>query len=344
MGVHRLKAMRQVIHVRKNINTIEINGHRYDASTGAHLKRSPPTGARPAAKPSLSRKPAPSRTLMRQAVQKPGPGLKRRLKAQGDVDSLAQQALESIAASSLSSLRRLDAKRLQDAQKVAKSQFVSHFSAAAATAAASYTPPTASPKPNPAGRAIPPLTSPAKRPRTTADLLERAVQQATSHQELPPAGQTRHSRAKRNAAISAAVVLPVLVLAVVVAQNLPNVRLQMASAKAGFSASLPAYRPAGYSLGQLNYSDGVVAAQFHSNSDGRHYTITQQRSSWDDASLRDSFVAPLDARYQAVEAGGHTIYLYGERDATWVNGGIWYVVQANGSFSDRQLIELATSL
>ena len=87
-----------------------------------------------------------------------------------------------------------------------------------------------------------------------------------------------------------------------------------------------------------------MAAQFHSNSDGRGYTITQKRSSLDSGSLRDGFVAPTDAHYQEAEAGGLTIYLYGNRNATWVNGGIWYVVQANGSFSDRQLIELATSL
>jgi hypothetical protein len=342
--------MRQVIHVRKNNNIIEINGQRYDATTGVALKRSPPNNAKPAvpgtirqpAKHSLSHKPAASSTLMRQAVQKPGPGLKRRFKAQGDTDSLARQALDSIVANA--SLRRLDIKRLQDAKKVAKSQFVSHFSATTATtAAASYMPPTTPPKPGASTPAVHTLAGPAKRPKTTADLLERAVQQATSHQELPP-GRTRHNRAKRNAGIGAAVVLSVLLLVVVVTQNLSNVRLQMASAKAGFSAGLPAYQPAGYSLGQLNYSDGVVAAQFHSNSDGRRYTITQKRSSLDDASLRDGFVVSADARYQAVETGGLTIYLYGNHNATWINGGIWYVVQANDSFSDRQLIELATSL
>jgi hypothetical protein len=347
MCVHSLKAMRQVIYVRKNNNIIEINGQRYDATSGAVLKRYPPNNAKPAApgtirqsaKHSPSHKPAPSNTLMRQAVRKPGPGLKRRFKAQGDTDSLARQALDSIVANA--SLRRLDIKRLQDAKKVAKSQFVSHFSPT--TAAVSYTPPTTPPKPNVAAPAVHTLAGPAKRPKTTADLLERAVQQATSHREPPPE-RTRHNRAKRNAGIGAAVVLSVLLLVVVVAQNLSNVRLQMASAKAGFSAGLPAYQPAGYSLGQLNYSDGVVAAQFHSNSDGRGYTITQKRSSLDSGSLRDGFVAPADAHYQEAEAGGLTIYLYGNRNATWVNGGIWYVVQANGSFSDRQLIELATSL
>jgi len=343
--------------MRKKNNIIEINGRPYDANTGAALNHSPAGGAKskpavggPAVKPASaaiarrpakhaqSHKPAPSGTLMRHAVHKPEPGLKRRIKAQGDTDALARQALDNIVANA--SLRRLDAKRLQNAKKVAKSQLVSHFLPITAD---SYTPPVAPPQPKAATPAVHTLANPAKRPKTTADILERAVQQATSHQELPP-GRPRHGRAKRNAGITAAVVLPILILAVVVAQNLPNVRLQMASAKAGFSAGLPTYRPAGYSLGQLNYSDGVVAAQFQSNSDGRRYTITQQRSSWSNASLRDSFVAPADAHYQAVEAGGRTIYLYGGHNATWINGGIWYVVQANNSFSDDQLIELATSL
>lgn len=118
----------------------------------------------------------------------------------------------------------------------------------------------------------------------------------------------------------------------------------MASAKAGFSASLPQYRPAGYNMSQLDYGDGVIAAQFRDKDNGSRYTITQKPSSWDSATLRDSFVAPADARYRTVEAAGRTVYFYGEHNATWINGGVWYQVQTDGSLSDSQMVELATSL
>ncbi|HEY5152710.1 MAG TPA: hypothetical protein VII55_01925, partial [Candidatus Saccharimonadales bacterium] len=80
----------------KTNNTIEINGKRYDAKTGALLDSaaverpvahtSKPSAAivkRSAAKPSVSHAPSPSRTLMRKAVKKPDPSLKRWHKAQG---------------------------------------------------------------------------------------------------------------------------------------------------------------------------------------------------------------------------------------------------------------------
>lgn len=358
--------------MRKNNNTIEINGQLYDATTGAVLKRTPTANAQPeplatastsppavqpaasdpirqSVKPAMSRKPAPSSTLMRHAVKKPATGLKRHLRAQGAADLLASPPLGGIVVPT--SVQRLDPKRLQDAQKIAKSRFVSRFSPSSigATTVSPATAPTP-PQPNsslPSRHlsAAPAHLAPshAKRPKTTADLLDRALQQANSHRELPPE-QIRHGHAKRNTAIAGAVVLPVLLLGVVVTQNLSTVRLQMASAKAGFSAALPNYQPAGYSMGQLNYSDGVVAAQFHSNSDNRRYTITQKRSSWDSASLRDSFVATTDGQYQTAQAGGRTIYLYGTGNATWVNNGIWYIIQSNGSLNDNQLIELAASL
>src|SRR5262249_3371 len=149
---------------------------------------------------------------------------------------------------------------------------------------------------------------------------------ATSHEELPPP-KSRPTHAKRNLSIGAAVVVSSLLFGLIVTQNLSSVRLQIASAKAGFSASLPGYKPAGYRLWHLDYSQGVVAAQFQSNSDDRHYSLTQQRSAWDSSTLRDSFVATRDPDYQTIMSGGRTIYLYGQGDATWVNGGVWYIVQ-----------------
>jgi hypothetical protein len=367
--------------VHKTNNIIKINGQHYDATTGALVTsavpgsesvaaRSPkpitvtearpepvkPSAVRPAArqpgKQPAGRGPKPSRTLMRRAVHKPGPSLKRRVKAQGHTDTLAETPLGLIKSSH--SVQQLDAKRLQHASQVAKSHFVRHFSPPEAktggqvpaapasqpdTAAAKVLARPAAPTAQPAGQA-----RPAKHSPTTADLLSRAIEQATSHQQPPPAQPAGRGRAKRNVAIGAAIGLPVLVLGLIVTQNLSSVRLQTASAKAGFSASLPDYHPAGFSLGQLNYSAGVVAAQFHSNSDNRGYTITQKQSLWDSADLRDNFVATSDPGYQTVQAGGRTIYLYGQGEATWVNNGIWYVIQGNGSLSEHQLVELASSL
>jgi hypothetical protein len=107
---------------------------------------------------------------------------------------------------------------------------------------------------------------------------------------------------------------------------------------------LPGYQPAGYSLGQLSYSAGSVATQFESNSDGRHYTLTQKASPWDNQTLLDSYVKPNNAHYEAVPTGDLTIYLYGNGAASWINHGLWYTVQSDGSLTHDQLVSLAKSL
>jgi hypothetical protein len=350
--------------MRKNNNIIEINGQRYDTATGATLSSAEPSQStakplppaahspRPAmhdvvrqpVKPHASHPPAAAHTLMRQAVKKPLPSLKRQSRAQGHAGALARQPLSQLAIKK--SAGQLDAERLRKAKQIPKSRLISHFPAFTAgdagrpawlTAPVSQAPQLPPPKP--------PRQQAKRHPKTTAELLDQAVQRATSHLEPPPELASHgHGRARRNAGIGTAIALTVLTLGVIVTQNLSNIRLQMASAKAGFSVSLPSYRPAGFVLGQLNYSDGVAATEFNGNDGQSHYSITQKRSSWDSATLRDTFVAPIDAHYQTIQASSRTIYLYGDHNATWIDSGIWFVVQTDGSLSNRQLTDLATSL
>lgn len=282
---------------------------------------------------------------MRQAVKKPAPNSRHHIAAQGSTDSLSK---EPVPLTLSRSIGQIDEKRLRRAKAVPKSRLISRFPQIVADSfqPTPIQPPATQITPNafrPAGPAEQTAPHSAKRPRTTSELLENALQRATSHQEKP-VKPARHGHAKRNLAIGGTAGLALLVFGIIFTQNLPNVRLQMASARAGFDASLPGYRPSGYSLGQLSYSDGAVAVHFNSNSDSRRYTITQERSSWNDAMLLNNFVAPTDSNYQTEQVNGLTIYLYGNRNATWLKDGLWYVIQSNGSLSDRQLIELAASL
>ncbi len=388
----------------KNNNIIEINGKRYNAATGALLSPAPgqktvalytakpaqhkPHGTTgpvqksksmpPLTKPTMHdivrrpaashahHKPSDSQTLMRRGVQKPNPALKRRVKAQGATDTMADRSLPSITAKH--SVQSVNEKRLQRAKRITQSQSVRHFSESVWTAPtnpanslqAAVRQRTAGPyrgiPQQPMGGVVPaPARSsgmPKKpsstintrsRAEATSELLERALEQANSHQ-VPPPKVKRRGPGKRSMGFGAAIVLAVAVTGVIVSQNLSSIRLQMVSAKAGFSAALPSHQPAGYSMGPLAYSNGVVSAKFQSNSGNRHYTIIQKRSSWDSQTLRDSFVVYADTHYQTIQAGGQTVYLYGKDDATWVSNGIWYIVQGNGSLSSHQLVELATSM
>ncbi|HSX45837.1 MAG TPA: hypothetical protein VLG27_02410 [Candidatus Saccharimonadia bacterium] len=333
-------------------STIQINGKHYDASTGKPVGGS--THAEPAShnmeKPehhthqsehNAAKRPANhaaphaqtrSQILMRKAVDKPGPSLKRQVHAQGH--------LTPAPPAQISGSDGLE-KRLQRANHVPKSKLITHFSDVKGAAPRAPSQPAVSQARAGVMDVLGSAPQPA-RPRTTNDVLEHGLRQARSHEQKPLKRQ--HTNLKRQLSVVAVVTLAVGVLTVVAANNLNGAQLSVASAKAGFSARLPDFKPAGFSQSAVNSSKGTVATQFQSSTDARNYTITQKASEWDSTELRDNFVASQDPNYQTIATNGNVIYIYGNHNATWINGGIWYNVAANGALSDRQLVELATSL
>lgn len=352
--------------VGKTNNIIEINGKRYDARTGdvlvRHVADSPPipiavkveAAPRPAApkatkphavnrvpaKHLASHQPSHSKTLMRGSVKKPTSHAKH-LKAHGHTDKSLTRPAAAIKPKSLA--HSLNHRRLRHAGHIAKSGAVSRFRAAQP----SHIIPVTVKKPaSPVRHHVPPAPKPPvhHKPRGHNELLERALEQASSHtQPLHKLGRKRRL-SRRKTSLAALLIAGVLLGGFVAFQNLTSTQLHIASSKAGFTASLPDSQPAGYHLSHLNAKPGEVAVHYASNTDSRGYAITEKASEWDSNALRDEFLAASGHSYQVVESGGRTLYLYGQNAATWVSGGVWYQVQSNGALSDNQLISLASSL
>lgn len=344
----------------KNNNIIKINGKRYDARTGANLShpssdhkksastsqvkhpaphRSKPDVSRPPGRVDRGHKPKHSKTLMRHAVKKPGPYAKdKHIRAQGPSDIVLPPLADVVVGKSA---KRVDTTKLAHAKKVPKSHLISHFSDVTSDVNSSAEIPSQIPNETTTSTAIKAKNHNKSKPQTTAELLEHAVSQAKSHEEPAPKVKSRHKRKTRAALAS---VVAVAFIAFVGYQELPNMKLNIASARAGFSASLPDYKPAGFSMDKLSYSSGVVATKFTSNSDARNYTLTQKASTWDSLALKENFLTSTTEDFTISESGGRTIFLYGNGNATWVNGGVWYIIQSDGSLSDHQLVELAKSV
>lgn len=268
---------------------------------------------------------------MRSSVKKPLPAARQPLRVQGQVTAspMALQAPQPV-------LGPTDTKRLHHATQIAKSDLISRFGAPV--------------KSGPASAAAKPVAKPAQPAtparKTTADLLQHALERATSHEQPAPKHVRRASRKHRLATPTVAAVAVIALLALFATQNLNAVRLHMASARAGFSAALPGYQPSGFRLGQLSYGAGVVAFNYVSNSDqDRRFSVTEKASTWDSQALRDNFVVAVAGQtYQTVQAAGQTYYLFGSQTITWVNGGVWYQVQSKDALGNQQLIDLAKSL
>lgn len=362
MLLRRIKPIVRQYYVGKNNNIIEINGNRYDARTGVllsshahesnnHVPKEPQAVelkstsksktmhdvVRQPAKKAETHKPKPSKTLMRHAVKKPVPGqTKPKIKAQGPNDITFKDPLAAVEIKK--SANNVDHKKLAKAARVPKSHLIAHFG----KITSDINSPNPSPNPMPKQPAQAPKapSAPKSKPKTTAELLDHAVMQANSHEQ--PANKTKKPRKHRRMALAS--MTAVILLSFVGYQELPKLQFNLAAAKAGFGASLPTYQPAGYSVGELNYSPGVIATKFNSNSDQRTYTLTQKTSTWNSQALKENFVLHKTDKFQVVETAGQTIFLYGNGSATWVNGGVWYIIQSNGSLNEQQLVDIAKSL
>ena len=291
-----------------------------------------------------------AKTLMRRSVTKPNPSLKRGLKVQHDM-TLAKKQIATIALKS--SIQQIDPTRLRHASSVVKHALVSKYAKSTAVRPKAAHPNSVQAhqfevaKVRSSEQNIQ-RTFASNQPKLT--MFEKALAEATSHQQ-PAYKPVKHHTKKqflsprfRSLATAS---LAVLVLGGFIAyQNATNVTLKLASNKAGFSATLPNYRPSGFAVGKFTYNTGLVAVNFQSNSDDRSFAITQKASNWDSETLKSTYVASNTAGkgYQEIHEAGRTVYLYGQNNATWVDNGVWYQVQSGGSLSDKQLLDIASSM
>ncbi len=300
------------------------------------------------------RKPKQSKTLMRHAVKKPAPLAKPSLKK---VFPATRQGSEIIVPKK--SAQGVDASKLHRAKSIPKSATITRFRATTPTKHKPAPVPThikpVALRPAPSDKkakairvmAPKPDAIPAKKPTASAQkqqLLERALENARSHEAPKLSLKKPRHRARRRILSSLAALGAVLVIGSFVAYlNKPSVELQVASVRAGFQASLP-HTPIGYEQQSATASKGKVSVSFIAPNNNDRFTLTQEASSWDSQTLFDSIVADNTTTYQAIQNNGRTIYVYDNDKAAWVDGGILYKVSGSTQLSSDQIVSLATSM
>jgi Domain of unknown function (DUF4367) len=361
-------------------NSIVLNGKRYDASTGALLGTVSDSQFRPAKtkhaatrktvapvaqtiiKPTAlkpvavtrkttdrshhipktaARKTVGPKTLMRTVVKKPQHSPHPIVKKHYPV-----VATNSVLAPKLS-VSSIDPKRLHRAKKIGKSARIGKFQDhVSSKITPKFAPIAVAPAPV-THAAVPQVSTkkPVHRTSSKQALFEHALANAKSHEQPAPV-KHRKTRSKHRRMIhSVASLTAVLAIGVSIAYlNKGSVELQLASVRAGFQASMPGYAPAGFERTQTETKDGKIAIKFTSPLDKQNFTISQQASSWDSQTLFDSVVATNSNSYQTVLSGGRTIFLYGNDQATWVDGGILYKLQGNADLTKDQISSIASSM
>lgn len=303
-------------------------------------------------KPIAAHHPEHAKTLRRDVVKQPVITPKKPLKPQAPTDIIKQKPDVLAVAPKLSS-QVVDPDRATRAQAVPHSPQIERFrklrprygarSATVPTPAAHR--PIESISPN---RIAPRHAQPSRSP-SEDDIFEQAIAYAKSHEQPAPKESARQKakrasrKHKRSLSILASVLLVVALGGFIFWQNRADVELQLASARSGVAASIPAYKPSGFAIKGLTYSPGTVTIGFRSPSN-QSYSVVQKTSNWDSQTLLENYVATSGQPYNAYQAAGRTVYVYGNGNATWVNGGIWYQVNDNGTLNKNQIINLATSM
>jgi hypothetical protein len=312
---------------------------------GSALKASQlPTAPKPkrtvshAKAPATRRKAQRSKTLMRQAVPKPKLGSLFHAKAApltapGDVTIVDGSSFWS----------SLNPQRATRAKSVHKSKLVSKFGSGklfVKTAVLAVTEPPAA-------------TAHSSRHSEAAanNPIQKALDKATAHEQPKLKKPRLHHRVARKLRIKpktlnigASVVAALLLGGFMLYQNLPNLNVRLAAARAGFHASLPSYHPAGFALhGPINYAPGELTLNFRSNSDTRNFQVKQQTSNWNSETLLQAYVTKTKQPYQTYQDEGRTVYI-SDNAANLVTGNKWIQVKTDGSLSTEQMLKIVKSI
>ncbi len=193
---------------------------------------------------------------------------------------------------------------------------------------------------------------PAAKPTSSKDIKDRAIKQAlrsvATMSETPaqPIKRRKSSGAKRFILAFTCAAACLAAIIYFVSSNIPDVSVRVAAMQTGIEASYPSYVPMDYSLSDIISEDGKLTMIFNGPDDAR-FTLVQEKSSWDSATLLRNYVEPTwGSDYVTTHEQGITIYISNQtNDSTWVNGGIRYSITSEGTrLTKKQTRNIVLSL
>lgn len=208
--------------------------------------------------------------------------------------------------------------------------------------------PVLPPTPQPQPEVQPtPAPQPIPEPKPQPTLGEMAAELSNPIETTAtPKKEPKQHPSRRPMSIAAGTLAVLILGGYIWMSNYNNLSIRTAGQRAGIVASLPQYTPSDYKLsGPISYGTGFVSFNLNNKKEStKSIAVIQRKSDWDSASLLELYVSPKTKDYVARETQGLKIYLYGDGEATWVNHGIQYVVQADSTLSSEDIVKMAASL
>ena len=202
-----------------------------------------------------------------------------------------------------------------------------------------------------------------QRQLTSKELKERAIKQALASAKAEQKKQNKKSVLEQNIETSfekktkkhfwqkkSAIATIVLIFVALGALgtftylNLPDLTVKVAAIRSGFDAKYPSYTPVGYKTSSIDVDNGAVKISYK-NEEGKEFLLTEEKTTWDSATLLDNFVEKeWGQNYEIMKGQGLTIYL-SNKGSAWVNGGVLYkVYNKTSELTNEQIHGLVVSL
>lgn len=186
---------------------------------------------------------------------------------------------------------------------------------------------------------------------SSREIKDRAIKQAlrsVATMSEAPAQPIKHRKSGAKRFVLALTCAAACLAAIVwfVSNNIPDVSVRVAAMQTGIEATYPSYVPMDYSLSDIISEDGKLTMIFSGPDDAR-FTLVQEKSSWDSATLLRNYVEPTwGEEYVTTHEQGITIYISNQtNDSTWVNGGIRYSITSEGArLTKKQTRNIVLSL
>ena len=177
-------------------------------------------------------------------------------------------------------------------------------------------------------------------PKPASILKNEAISEALAKAQEPK--PDKHHRAKRKqsklkrwTSLASAGLAIMLLGGYFTYLSMPNISIRVAALQSGINATYPGYKPNGYAQGEVSmkfaYADGTA-----------NYTISQSKSNWDSAAVKE-YISGKSGAPATTIVDGLTIFAAGENVA-WVNGGILYQINSHAPLSSEQIRKIATSM
>lgn len=191
-------------------------------------------------------------------------------------------------------------------------------------------------------------SQPAINKQTAKNLFETALINSNSHKSEQVVSKRKSKKAGRHIIkIASGFAVIALIGGYITYHNQTGMAVKNASAKAGFAASLPHYKPTGYKLSKdIGVEYGSVTLNYLSNTSQDRFEIKQTRTEMDEIFLENS-IGEIADRY-VTNVGNQKVFIYNGSNATWLKNGVLYKLNGNmngnSPLSIKQITKIIESL